>query len=195
MNVSNINFTAVLSSSLLEKIKKVEFEDDAKKAEKFSTLFHDTFERNTDDSTEISVNSKNKLVFRNNNFPKVKHVSSIQLDEKMPAIHLIHMCQTDVSYNEYLLFQKIIRKENENGVTLENIENKIEKNIKNEERKSVFLELIDIAKKIKSEDKDAILDSDNFTYMINREMLKNVGKLDNNLKNIISSMGFNTLSK
>lgn len=190
MKINNISFTAVLSPKLLNKIKENQFMGDESRTEKFNVLFHDTFEKNTDANTEIDINEDNNLVFRNNVFPDVELETETMLDEDYPGIVLVNTCPKSISYNEYLLFQKIIRNEDEKGLSFDELQKKVKNMFQDGDRKDIFLNLINIAKKIKHGDKEAVLDEIAFEYMLHLEMMEEMKNPESKIIKQISSMGF-----
>ncbi len=172
---NNIYFSGKLGPNLVKHLKVSEFGGNTKHTKDFEQLFHDTFIQSLDDTTIIEMNKKGTLEIFNEIFPKIKIALKFNNKNKKLTENIMSEHPINYASKEYRLFQKIIASEVKKGKSFEELTEIVTKNLTDGERREHFFDLINSAKRIKSENPDTELSELNFSIMntkILRELLE-----------------------
>ncbi|MBR5554644.1 hypothetical protein IKU74_01395 [bacterium] len=161
---NNLSFQARVGKRLLNQVRK-DFDGRKDKVEKFEKLFQDTFQHNVDDDLVIDIDKNKHLVFSHLANPYIKYASGRVYNGNNPIMHsVMNECSKTYGYGEYMLFKNVISKLHNKGKSIEEI-SEFEQNLTRVKSKKTFSELINVAKRIKSENPNAKLTKDEFEIM------------------------------
>ncbi len=166
---TNLSFNAQVGKHLLKGVQQ-QYNGNLQKVDKFVDLFEQTFSNLLDEGTIVDINKENRYVLSHTSFPKIAYMLRYSvLGIKPLAESIITECPKIFGYGERLLFQHITRR-SINNVSLNKLEKFVQTEIKTTENQKKFLEVIDLAKRIKEENPDSKLRNIEFEIMDNRVM-------------------------
>ena len=182
---TNLSFGAKVGKRLLKSVRQ-EFNGNQKRVDKFVDLFETTYSNVLDEKTVVDIDKNKRYVFSHLTFPNIAYAYKRFPYYKSSIAHtIINECPKVFGTGEDLLFKNIARKAIEN-MSVSELENIVREKIKIPKKQKNFLEIINCAKRIKSENPNSQLTSMDFEIMENRilqERTKIPGTLEYELAN------------
>ena len=164
---TNLSFNAQIGDNLLKSIND-EFCNNTTKIAKFKNLFDTTYRNVVDESTVIDINSERRYLLSHEFFPDISLILRQHVLKERPlAEAIIVECPKTFGWGENLLFKKIIR-EKLKQFDFQELESIAEVAIKNDKNRKYFLEIIECARRIISENPSSELSDSEFEIMENK---------------------------
>ena len=190
----NISFQGKPGPLVINYAQK-EFGGDLQRVKKYANLFDNTFSANIDKNTVVDLNSDNKYIFSNTNFPGIKYISDVMINIKTNVESsfknnilqsLLMECPKIISRIETNLFRDIVVKSLKQGKSVQDLYIEANK-IENNKSKKNFLDNLNLAELIIKENPNSELTKDDFDFMNIKLMEKEANKPGSDLYNLIHS--------
>ena len=190
----NISFQGKPGPLVINYAQK-EFGGDLQRVKKYANLFDSTFSANIDKNTVVDLNSDNKYIFSNTNFPGIKYISDVMINIKTNVESsfknnilqsLLMECPKIISRIETNLFRDIVVKSLKQGKSVQDLYIEANK-IENNKSKKNFLDNLNLAELIIKENPNSELTKDDFDFMNIKLMEKEANKPGSDLYNLIHS--------
>ena len=190
----NISFQGKPGPLVINYAQK-EFGGDLQRVKKYANLFDSTFSANIDKNTVVDLNSDNKYIFSNTNFPGIKYISDVMINIKTNVESsfknnilqsLLMECPKIISRIETNLFRDIVVKSLKQGKSVQDLYIEANK-IENNKSKKNFLDNLNLAELIIKENPNSELTKDDFDFMNIKLMEKEANIPGTDLYNLIHS--------